>query len=245
MSTFLAFRIVAASVLCPQHLHRPATELLLKSSMYQLSKRGMKKERTFPTGAQIPYKLVQVQEADGTLHDPRELPDILNSVDRKTHIVRLVSHEPPIVRILSQLEDQTMKLERKAEKKLKERNRVETKEMQFTWLTSDADFEHKMSKARQELEKGNIRVDFHFTPKKGVRAPPLIEMEEQIQKMVDSFEDVSKEWKQREFFNGQAKMYLHSTVKVEKVMPTKDELEQVARNKLERRERGIRRGQKF
>ncbi|KAF9526282.1 hypothetical protein CPB83DRAFT_737652, partial [Crepidotus variabilis] len=167
------------------------------------------------------------------------LSEVLSSIDKSTHLVRLVSHEPPTVKVLTHLEDQLAKLERKAEQKAK-KNRggtVVSKEVRLSWLTSDADYDHKVAAARKELEKGDTRVDFSFSPKRGVRAPTKWEMNEQMDKVIAAFQDVSTEWKNRTVERGIAKVYLQSTVKAAKVLPTKEELEEQAKRLLEKRER--------
>ena len=59
--------------------------------------------------------------------------------------------------MLTRLEDNVNNLQRNAELKAhKNRGRVSTKELRLTWLTNDQDFEHKMSLARKELEKGDL-----------------------------------------------------------------------------------------
>src|SRR6266545_5504624 len=94
-----------------------------------------KKSRSYPTNHQIPYEVVQVQESDGTLHSSVNLPHLLASVDKSTHLVRLISHNPPIVRVLTHLEDQMNKLERKADMKArKNKGQVATKEVRLTWI---------------------------------------------------------------------------------------------------------------
>lgn len=204
-----------------------------------------KKSRSFPTNHQIPYEVIQVQEADGTLHPSVNLPHLLATVDKSTHLVRLISHSPPIVRVLTHVEDKMNKLERKADMKArKNKGQVTTKEVRLTWITSDADYEHKMTMARKELEKGDVRIDFLFCSPSGVRAPSRLEMEEQLQKVADSFADVSNEWKERVVFRGTARLHLQSTVRASKVLPSRSELEELARKSLERSEKSRRQSKK-
>lgn len=204
-----------------------------------------KKPRSYPTNHQIPYEVVQVQESDGTLNPSVNLPHLLATVDKSTHLVRLISHIPPIVRVLTHVEDKMNKLERKADMKTrKNKGQVTTKEVRLTWITSDADYEHKMTMARKELEKGDVRIDFLFCSPSGVRVPSRLEVNDQLQKVADSFSDVSNEWKERVVFRGTARLHLQSTVRASKVMPSRGELEELARKSLERSEKSRRQSKK-
>ncbi|CAA7259567.1 unnamed protein product [Cyclocybe aegerita] len=199
-------------------------------------------QRKYPINAQIPHHIVILEDADGTHHHAQKVSKILETIDTKTHLIRLISHEPPIVRIYSILEDKMAKLERKAEKKALERKgKIITKEMKLTWLTADADFEHKIQKVKEELEKGFVRVDVKFVPKRGVRAPTSPEMHEHMQKVADMLQDVSNEWKERSIFKGEATLHLQSTVKKALELPSKEELETLAKKRLEKRERVLHR----
>ena len=116
-----------------------------------------KKTSTSPTNHEIPYAVVQLQESDEILHPSASLSRLLASIDNPIHLIRLISHRPSIVHVLTRLEDNVNNLQRNAELKAhKNRGRVSTKELRLTWLTNDQDFEHKMSLARKELEKGDL-----------------------------------------------------------------------------------------
>lgn len=134
------------------------------------------------------------------------------------------------------------KLERKAELKArKNKGQVSTKELRLSWLTSGADYEHKMAMARKELERGDIRINFLFSPKGRVRAPSGFEMNQQMQKVADTFGDVSNEWKEKDFVGrGMARLFLQSTVRAPKVLPSKSELETQAKKALKKREKSRR-----
>ena len=121
MSAFLAFRNAAVTVLRPHYVHRLSQTLLtssrgmgrwvkndilatqgtLKSEKKKVVKEQPKpREKTtaqHPKNGDIPHELVQVASADGTMHHPQRLSHILDSVDLSTHVVRLVSHRPPVV----------------------------------------------------------------------------------------------------------------------------------------------------
>jgi len=126
------------------------------------------------------------------------------------------------------------RLEKKAGKKLvAERRKLVVKERQLTWVTAGSDLQHKLESIRDDLEKGNARLDIQFLPKAGVRSPPLEEMEKRLDEVTAMFEDISNEWKERTFRRGGATLFLQSKVKRKITMPTKEELEEVAKQKLE------------
>ena len=126
------------------------------------------------------------------------------------------------------------RLEKKAGKKLVvERRKQMIKERQLTWVTAGPDLQHKLQSIRDDLEKGNARLDIQFLPKAGVRSPPLEEMKKRLDDMTVMFEDVSNEWKERTFRRGSATLFLQSKIKKQITMPTREELEGAAKQKLE------------
>ena len=140
-----------------------------------------------------------------------------------------------MVEVISKIEEETRKLERKAEKKLvAERRKLVIKERQLTWLTTGSDLQHKLQSIREDLQKGNARLDILFLPKAGVRSPPIEEMKRRLDEVMAMFQDVSNEWKERTFRNGGATLFLQSKTKNKMTMPSREELEQVAKQKLER-----------
>jgi len=126
------------------------------------------------------------------------------------------------------------RLEKKAGKKIvEERRKLMIKERQLTWVTAGADLQHKLQSIRDDLEKGNARLDIQFLPKAGVKSPSLEEMNKRLDDMVAMFEDISNQWKDRTFRGRGAALFLQSKNKKKITMPTKEELEEVAKQKLE------------
>lgn len=262
MSAFLAFRNAAVTVLRP-HCARGLSQILPASSrsmgrwvkndvlatqgtLKPEKKKAVKetpkpREKTtaqHPKNGDIPHDLVQVASADGTTHQPQRLSHILDSVDLTTHVVRLVSHRPPVIRILTRLEDKMNQLASKAAKKVEGAQRVESTTVQLTWLTSGADYEHKLAKAREELEKGGARVEVLFKTKPRVRYPSRPEMEEQMAQVAAALEESGTEWKARVIEKGRAYLYFQSlTQKARKILPTREEIAAKAKEALELAER--------
>ena len=148
-----------------------------------------------PRNDEIKYHLVQlVDQETGRLNPPTALSAVMASIDRKTHFVELVKETPfPIVKIADK------KAVYAAMKRLQRTKKppISTKEIQLTWCAGAADWDHKLRKVREELEKGN-RVDVVLTPKRGKRVPSLPEMEARVQDTLARLHDAGKEWKPRE-----------------------------------------------
>ncbi|KAF8803937.1 hypothetical protein BYT27DRAFT_7195291 [Phlegmacium glaucopus] len=187
-----------------------------------------------PKNHHIEHEVVQILDSEGNLSERQRLSSILASVNLDTHVVRLFSKYPPTVVIASKIEEKMRRLEKKAGKKLVvERRKLVIKERQFTWVTAGPDLQHKLQCIRDDLEKGNARLDIQFLPKAGVRSPPLEEMKKRLDDVAAMLEDVSNEWKDKTFQRGGATLFLQSKVKKKIAMPSKEELEEVAKQKLE------------
>ncbi|KAF9476474.1 hypothetical protein BDN70DRAFT_171335 [Pholiota conissans] len=274
MSAFLAFRSAAVSVLRPRRAHHfPQTtssffkQYSTKHELIQAAKQRKKvkelemeerkknkprpatKPKVFakhPKNNDIPHAFVQVIGADGQLDStPRPLIRLLDSVNHETHVVRLVTHEPPLVRVLTHLEDKMNQLATKAEKKAaKGQKGMDTTVIQLTWHTADADYEHKISKAKEELEKGSMRVEILFKNKPRVRYPSKEEMQEEMDQVAHALSEVGQEWRTREIQRGVAKVFIQSrTQKAVKILPTKEEIEAQAKEALTKRLEGQKRSQ--
>ncbi|KAH9950168.1 hypothetical protein B0H21DRAFT_660479, partial [Amylocystis lapponica] len=115
---------------------------------------------------------------------------------KEGYYVELVVAEPePIVKLVSS-HDVYAKQQQQREKKREQRARDE-KELQLTWGVALADLEHKLGKARTELEKGN-RVSLVYAGRKGQTRLSPQEMEARAKEVVDSLADAGAEWKARD-----------------------------------------------
>ncbi|KAL5530491.1 hypothetical protein ACEPAF_6749 [Sanghuangporus sanghuang] len=155
-------------------------------------------------GIKIPT--VQLVDENNKLCPPEPLEDILGRVKQRTHYVELVQKDPPIVKIGSR---ETEREARKAAK-TKERPKVskmERKEIQVTWNVTDSDLDHKIKKAREQLDRNNL-VDFAFAPKANHRPPPVQAMEERLEKVVDALQDIARERQDRTLDRGVGIVFL-------------------------------------
>jgi translation initiation factor IF-3 len=186
-----------------------------------------------PKNRQINHPIVQILNSDGKLSEPQKLTSILESVNLDTHIVRLYSSDPPTVVVASKIDEKVRKLEKRAQKKLAmERQKVVTKERQITWFTQGSDLQYKLQSIKDDLEKGNIRLDVQFLGKAGLKSPPHEEMMRRLDEVVAMFKETCNEWKRREVGKINATLFLQSTDKSKLTLPTKEELEEVAKQKL-------------
>ncbi|KAH9482998.1 hypothetical protein JR316_0005098 [Psilocybe cubensis] len=238
MSTFIAFRKAAAALLRPSDARK--LPKLVYTSLWSTSIRNISvANRAHPKNNQIPYDVVQLKDADGTLHHAQKLSKILESMDLNTHVLRLIAHDPPIVRKFTYAEDLARKLESKAQKKaVGSKRQLVIKEAHMSWHTAGADFDMKVGKIRDELLKGDVRMTIVFNPKPRVRNPPYPAMIAKADEAVNKVIDVGIEWRERDFNNGILKVYLQSTVKKAKLqLLTQHEVEEVAHDISERHEK--------
>jgi translation initiation factor IF-3 len=126
-----------------------------------------------------------------------------------THFIQLVSLDPPVVRLVNRADAYAKKKERAKSQKLSAKQNV-TKEIQLTWGVAQGDWEHKVSKARSELKKGN-RVDVVFAPKSKVKPPSHEEMLAIANKMVESLRDVGYQWKDIKKTNSMLLLHLRAS----------------------------------
>ncbi|KAF9057327.1 hypothetical protein BJ165DRAFT_1419800 [Panaeolus papilionaceus] len=300
MSSFLAFRTVAVHACRFKAIHRSAilvpsvrpSNLKSTSPLTGTTARALSSAaRSHPKNRQIPYPVVQLLDSEtGQLHAPAKLDHLLSTIDVQTHLVRLVSHQPPIVRVLSIAEDKKEKLERKLSKggrvggsgvagaegvspKLglargeeyggeigkhvilpviqtlkstsggasNKAGRINMKTIQLTWSSSPADTAMKLSKARDELERGgtSTRVELTWVNKRGQRPPLRSEMVDILDKAVSELADVGAEYKERDYTWrwGGVKVFVQGTTKKTQGVVTEDMLEELAKEEVKRFER--------
>jgi len=151
-----------------------------------------------PRNKEIPYDRVRLVDAETSALGPFiPLEDILATLNKKEEMLELVAEKPdPIVKVVDKKASYSRMKEQKARKKDEAKTREE-KEVQMTWGVASGDLQHKLKKARQELQKGN-RVNLVFAPKKGQESLTPAQMAERVQETVDLLADVGKEWKVRE-----------------------------------------------
>ncbi|KII96019.1 hypothetical protein PLICRDRAFT_34976 [Plicaturopsis crispa FD-325 SS-3] len=149
--------------------------------------------------ASIPYRTVRLLDAKtGERQELEALTDVLARIDEKKQFLELLTETPePLVRIQDWKETrEKFKALRKASK-AKGQDTAVQKEIQMTWGVAGGDFDHKILKAREELEKGN-RVHLAFAPKRGQPRPTQEEMQSRADMCVEMLADISKEYKPRD-----------------------------------------------
>jgi translation initiation factor IF-3 len=152
-----------------------------------------------PTNRQIPFDHVYIVDPD-----TNKLSDSTHSLEellatRQRRIIELVASTPkPIVRVTTRSEVEARYREMKRALKKGARVGEEPKEVQLTWGVAKADLEHKLRKARRDLEKG-YRVAVVVTVKNGHRPSNRQELVAFADEISATLGEVGEEWKDREF----------------------------------------------
>ncbi|RXW20028.1 hypothetical protein EST38_g5823 [Candolleomyces aberdarensis] len=259
-----ALRLAAAIPRAAQCSRRPTTYLISSSSLHSTSITLQKYQRDDPRqpkakrpeipqhkptpkprrGNKIKIEYVHLLDPTTDSIGPlRRLSDILDSVSEDDgFVVELVQEHPdPIVKIvdLKSSRAQTLK-QRQIEKRMAGGSQEVLKEAHFTWSMADADFQHRFQKLQDDLSKGNCRVDVVFANKRGHKPLPPHEREERVRELVESLEEVSKEWKPHETKGTYAYVYLQSKVKVSNKVNIEELKESVPKHIQQKEERRLR-----
>lgn len=122
----------------------------------------LEKERELPRGDKIPFDHVRVVDPDtGKLGELEPLAALLARINKKEVMVQSMVRDQPIVRLLDRHEEHQKKKDARAKERANATRPRKT--IQFTYGISAADLEHKLKKARQELEKRSpidIQISF-------------------------------------------------------------------------------------
>jgi translation initiation factor IF-3 len=188
MATFTRFRAAALSLRASQI--NACSARALSTTPAHSAYSALRNER-------IGRPVVQLVDPEtGKLREPERLTDVVARIDKEHYYVELVNEEPPIVKIISKKDDYLKKKAAKLKAKEAKGRQMETKELQMTWGVAVGDIEHKMKKARQELERGN-RVELVYAKKKRQPVPSPADQEAVVNAAVQKVEDIAMEWKAR------------------------------------------------
>ncbi|KAF8495234.1 hypothetical protein F5888DRAFT_1805078 [Russula emetica] len=210
-------------------IYLPGSRALLFSSRRQVSpgffpfgpRFASDLKDTTPINNDIPYTYVRVVDPETRKPlPPRPLAEVVDNLPTEiqpkqggglpkifvTHFAQLVA--PPSEATngyaLVKLVDCRQAAAREKTQRLKaiaSRKASEEKEIQFAWSIGAADVQHKLRKARQELERG-VRVQLVFARKAsggserdfGTRA----KQNELVAQVVEELTDVAREWRMRD-----------------------------------------------
>ncbi len=186
---------------------------------------------TFPINNDIPYTYVRVVDPETRkLLPPRLLTEVVNNLATEaqprqgggppkisvTQFAQFVA--PPSAATngyaLVKLVDCREAAAREKTQRLKahaSRKASEEKEIQFAWSIGAADIQHKLRKARQELERG-VRVQLVFARKgtggverdSGTRADQMA----LVARVVEELANVAREWRMRDERRNMVVVYL-------------------------------------
>ncbi|QSZ37308.1 hypothetical protein DSL72_009402 [Monilinia vaccinii-corymbosi] len=180
-------------------IEHPPTPLLLRSPRFShpspfrsntapIQRRTFKittnavREKRLPRDEEITAPFLRLKKPDQSLDYPRSTARILQSFDRKTHMLQVVAMgeegEVPIACILDKREAY---LQKKAQKKGKKPGSV-TKTIEMNWAIEKNDLGHRLEKIRGFLEKGN-KVEILLAGKKKGRTATMEEAEEVVRRI--------------------------------------------------------------
>ena len=168
-----------------------------------------------PQNENIPYRFARlVDPKTNQLGAPVSIRQLLDEIeadkDRKRwQAIELIAEEPePLIKLVDRREEyrRNNQERRERQEKRKRNEKVEPsssggqpkeKEVQMTWGVAAGDLAHKLKKAREALEQGNL-VSIVYAPKKGQPLPTKTAMAERIQYTNELLSDVGQEWKATE-----------------------------------------------
>ena len=148
---------------------------------------------------EITYRQVHTVNEDGSLGELRMLHHIMYDVDLKTHSVLLVSEDPPVVKIVSRIEEARAEKRRLVDQKTAKKMQLPEKEVQISWNSADGDLETKLNQAKVLLENGH-RVMLVFAPRGGRKKQQSSERMEYMAGFMDKgLAEVATKWKEDAF----------------------------------------------
>lgn len=177
--------------------------------------RPVKPNLETPKNGNIPFDLVHYAEDEKTQGLPPLVPlrQILSRINLKEDYIKLVSSEPPVVKLINYKEERLAKYER--DRLAKRAARASTrKEVQLTWHAAPSDIQHKLNKALKEIRKGR-RVDLAISRGSGGKVKPTPptknEIASYIQNVMSTLGEDAFQWKETETFaNGVVVIFLES-----------------------------------
>ncbi|GBE79107.1 hypothetical protein BKA93DRAFT_912695 [Sparassis latifolia] len=199
------FRVTTRSLVCPRQSCLASSSRIDLPVFYQTTRNASKAPtkssskgvKGRPRNQQIEHRVVRMVNPETSHLEPaEELSEILRRTDLTLFAVELVTEHPePIVKLVN-MRDEYLKRKAQEEKKRVQPRPREEKEIMMTWGVSLGDFDHKLDKARQELEKGN-RVTLIYARRKDQPQLTPEEMEARVQETISSLAEAGAEWRPR------------------------------------------------
>ncbi|MCJ1417130.1 hypothetical protein MMC32_003469 [Xylographa parallela] len=160
-----------------------------------------------PRDEAIRSRTVRIVSADNKIQEPSYLPDILASLDRKTHFIQQVSpvDDPefpiPVCKIINKKESRDQERARAKAVKVSQQAAA-AKKLELSWGIGKHDLEHRMNKVREFLEEGRrVEIVVGASRRKGqakkaakIEAQEAAETFKTIREAVAAIDDVT-EWK--------------------------------------------------
>ena len=195
---------------------RPHSELESRPGEYENRSFGVPPPRTFgprstrdgpPRDEAIRSLTVRIVSADNKIQEPSYFPDILASIDRKTHFIQQVSpsDDPefpiPICKIIDRKESREQERAR-AKAAKSSQHAASAKKLELSWGIGKHDLEHRMKKVKEFLEEGRrVEIVVGASRRKGqakkaakIEAQEAVETFKTIKEAIAELDDAT-EWK--------------------------------------------------
>lgn len=145
---------------------------------------------------------VNFVDAEGKFHGVKNVETLLSMIDSEIYqLICINPHVIPDIPTCKLISTEDLKERERAlyeAKKAKKQNDKDPakviKRIEISWATAPNDFDHKMKKVTEFLQKGN-RVEIALGVKKGMAKQPLGKMAELVMRIKDQTEMDGKEWK--------------------------------------------------
>lgn len=161
-----------------------------------------------PRNEHIKIQLVHLINEEGKLEPLQPLQNILHTLKRKEQGVKLVSSDPPIVKIYKNTDEY---FHAKAQKRAQfhSARAGQLKEHQMTWGVSPGDLRFKLKRAAEDLAKG-YQVCISLAPKKNTPYPSPEERQAKVVEILAALKNVAKESKPHTLQGGVVSIFLQS-----------------------------------
>jgi translation initiation factor IF-3 len=187
---------------------------------------------------------MEVQLVDpetGSLHPVQPIHSI--KYDKTTHDLRMVSSDPPIVKLINLVEEAEKARESEVKMKMNRKTAFEDKEVQISWNSADGDLRHKLDIARGFLERGD-RVHMVFAPKgtgAGVAEVSQARKEEMLGYFEQGMDDLGMKWRDELKTKSSVVVYWQASNQLRQEKRTKVNEAELAKRRLNNEKKEARR----
>ncbi|KAA8568021.1 hypothetical protein EYC84_008445 [Monilinia fructicola] len=170
-----------------QFLRCPHFSPIQRRTVFKATSNAVPEQR-LPRDDDITAPFLRLKNAEQRLEPPRSTAEILKRVNRKTHMLQIITMgkegEVPIARIVDKKEAHLQKKQKKGKNPA---SVVKTIEM--NWAIEKNDLGHRLGKMRDFLEKGN-KVEVLLAGRKKGRKATIEEAEEVVRRIREFVEEI-------------------------------------------------------